>query len=136
MEGGRERRPFRGEAEGRLTYTAEGRMCVAIMRRGRPHAPTRTLSAAPTQVRATLASGYLSYAGRWRREGDDVVVHAVEVSLLPNWVGTEQRRLVAWIADDEGDHDLELSTAPEPTEGGRTTVNRLRWRRIQPEEGP
>jgi Lipocalin-like domain len=41
-----------------------------------------------------LAAGtYVSYCGRYEFHGD-TVVHHVELSLFPNWVGVEQERLV------------------------------------------
>ena len=54
------------------------------------------------------------------------MIHVVETSLFPNWVGSEQRREIAW----EGDR-LILSTPPIPT-GGAPTVHRLVWERVHP----
>lgn len=130
VDGDRERRPFGGEADGLLTYTSDGRMWAALMRRGRKAVSATTLSAAPPSERARAAAGYVSYAGRYRLEGE-AVVHDVEVSLLPNWVGDAQLRLIRWLPRESGGRDLELSTPPEATDGGRTAVNRLRWRRIE-----
>ncbi|HSJ27069.1 MAG TPA: lipocalin-like domain-containing protein [Acidimicrobiia bacterium] len=116
-------RPFGGEAEGLLTYTADGRMWATLQRRGRPALGTGTLAAATAEQRAAAALGYLSYTGSYTLDGDRVV-HHVEMSLFPDWVGEDQVRLVEWV---EG--DLVLATPPATTSAGRVVVNRLRWRR-------
>jgi hypothetical protein len=100
-------------------------MSATLMSLGRPKAPTRTLSAAPADIRAAAAAGYLSYSGTYSMDGDDVL-HHIELSLMPNWVGKTERRHIEWVQMDDG-HDLVLSTPPTKTDGGRTAVNRLRW---------
>lgn len=116
-------RPFGGTVDGHLTYTADGRMWAALQRRDRPPLGTGTLAAASAEGRAAAAAGYLSYGGRYTVDGDRVV-HHVDTALFPDWVGEEQVRLVEWDGDD-----LILATLPETSVGGRTVVNRLRWRR-------
>jgi hypothetical protein len=94
----------------------------------RPEMPTRTLSAAPPTLRAAAASGFVTYAGSYTVDGEDVI-HHVEVSLLPNYVGNDERRHVDWVETDNG-LDLELTTPPTDTDGGRKVVERLQWSRI------
>ncbi len=122
--------PWGGDPVGLLTYTEDGRMNASLMSIGRPPTPTRTLSAAPIDIRAAAAAGYLSYAGTYTIEDDDVL-HHIELSLMPNWVGRTERRHVDWLPVSNGE-DLILSTPPTRTDGGRTAVNRLRWERIPP----
>jgi hypothetical protein len=121
-------RPFGGKATGLLTYTADGRMSAALMRTDRRVVPSRTLGSATAADRARAAGGYLSYAGSYRVEGNEVV-HTVEVSLFPNWVGGEQRRSVEWISNPIGGKDLILSALSQPA-GRKPVMNRLRWRRL------
>ncbi len=128
VDDSRPTRPWGGDPAGLLMYTEDGRMSASLMSTGRPPAPTRTLSAAPIDIRAAAAAGYLSYTGSYSREGDDVL-HHIELSLMPNWVGQTERRHIEWIATDDG-HDLVLSTPPTRTDGGRSAVNRLRWTRL------
>ena len=128
VDASRPTRPWGGHPGGLLTYTDDGRMSASLMSHGRPTVPTRTLSAAPIDIRAAAAAGYLSYAGSYSMDGDDVL-HHIELSLMPNWVGTTERRLIEWIPSEEG-HDLVLSTPPTRTDGGRMAINRLRWSRI------
>ena len=120
--------PWGGNPVGLLTYTNDERMSASLMSVGRPPAPTRTLSAAPIDIRAAAAAGYLAYAGSYTTEGDDVL-HRIELSLMPNWVNRTERRHVDWLPTETG-RDLVLSTPPTQTDGGRTAVNRLRWERI------
>ncbi|MDX1447680.1 MAG: lipocalin-like domain-containing protein [Acidimicrobiia bacterium] len=115
--------PFGGRADGFLTYTADGRMWAALQRRDRAPLGTGTLAAASAEQRAAAAAGYLAYGGRYTTDGERVV-HHVETSLFPDWIGGDQIRLIDW----DGDR-LVLSTPPETSTGGRSVVNRLRWRR-------
>ena len=131
VDAGRETRPWGGVAVGLLTYTEDGRMWAALMRPDRVASPTETLSGAPADVRASAAAGYLTYAGRYSIR-DQEVIHHVEVSLLPNWVGIDEVRIASWLENGDGTRDLVLSTHPTTTGAGRTTVNRLRWRKIDP----
>jgi len=128
VNGSRPTRPWGGNAAGLLTYTEDGRMSASLMSHNRPPATTQTLSAAPTDIRAAAAAGYLTYAGSYSFDGSDVL-HHIELSLMPNWVGTTERRHVDWLPGDDGS-DLVLSTPPTLTDGGRTAVNRLRWTRL------
>lgn len=116
-------RPFGGKAEGILTYTDDGRMWATLQRKDRAPLGSGTLAAATAEQRAAAAAGYLSYAGRYEVDGDRVI-HHVEVSLFPDWVGDHQIRLIGW---DDG--DLILSTEPQTTPSGRVVVNQLQWRR-------
>lgn len=128
----RTRRPWGGKATGLLTYTADGRMWAALMAIDRQQMPTRTLSEAPPGMRAAAASGFVTYAGSYTIDGDDVI-HHVEVSLLPNYVGNDERRHIEWI-DSENGLDLGLTTPPTETGSGRVVVEKLHWTRIKPGE--
>lgn len=127
FEGGRVVKPFRGNATGLLTYTDEGRMIASLMRTDREPIGTRSFAEAKALERASAAAGYLSYAGSFEIIADQVH-HHVELSLFPDWVGGTQVRVIAWIDNQDGTTDLELSTAHPPEE--RSAVNRLRWHRI------
>ncbi|WP_405937247.1 lipocalin-like domain-containing protein [Streptomyces sp. NBC_00726] len=65
-----------GEApRGRLVYTENGHVSVNMMRTAGEAGGTR----------------YMGYAGTWRLTGGQVV-HRIEVTPRPDWVGTEQSR--------------------------------------------
>jgi lipocalin-like protein len=50
--------------------------------------------------------GFVAYAGRYRFHGDRVI-HHVELSLFPNWVGSDQQRWLQLAGDR-----LTLSASP------------------------
>lgn len=122
--------PFGGPTTGLLTYTADGRMWGTLMLVDRNQVSAPTLAAATVEERARAAAGYLNYAGSYRVEGTQVV-HEVELSLYPNWIGGEQRRDMDWATNDSGGHDLILSASYLDAKGDRVS-NRLVWRRIEP----
>ncbi|GAA1927933.1 lipocalin-like domain-containing protein [Streptantibioticus ferralitis] len=98
--------PLGSEPRGLLSYSADGHVCVTMMRTG-PARPER--------------GNYMSYAGTWRREGDRVV-HTIDVAPESGWLGTEQSR------------DLELDRDELVLHGtalvGRPQRRVPRWRRI------
>jgi hypothetical protein len=118
--------PFGPDPSGLLVYGADGRMLVQAMDPRRPRwskDPSETERAAE---RTAAADGYIAYAGRFEVEDGETpfVVHHVETSLVPNWVGRPQRRAVAL------DGDRLTLTAPElDVGGGRSAVPVLTWRR-------
>jgi hypothetical protein len=126
---GRPVTPFGGETTGLITYTDEGRMWGTLMRVDRPNVDGETLASAPKAQRAKAATGYLNYAGTYRVEGS-TVIHSVEMSLFPNWIGSEQIRKITWVPNDRNGRDLELSAQRKSSRGGNVT-NRLVWRRLQ-----
>lgn len=117
-------RPLGEEAIGYITYTRDGYVFVAIMRPGRAKFAAEDLFGGSAEEYARDAGTYVSYCGRYEFRGDSVV-HRVELSLFPNWVGVEQERLV----DLSGDR-LTLSTRPMLLGGTRRTA-RLVWERVR-----
>lgn len=122
-------RPFGGETTGLISYTEDGRMWGTLMRSDREQLSAPTLAAATEADRARAAAGYLNYAGTYRVEPGRVV-HQVEVSLYPNWIGTEQVREMEWEPNPAGGQDLILSAAATQPDG-RVVSNRLVWRRLE-----
>lgn len=113
---GRVQHPMGEKPVGSLTYSPDGRMSVAIMAEGRAKTGADGFRGLTVAQKAEAAAGYLSYAGTFRVEGD-TVIHDVEISLFPDWVGTAQRRR----ASLEGD-TLTLSA-------GEFTMT---WKKVQP----
>src|SRR5829696_4006615 len=72
---------------------------------------------------AAAARDYFAYCGTYEFH-DDTVVHRVEVSLIPNWMGGEQVRHVVLDGDT-----ITLSTPPGPI-GGRQQAASLVWQRV------
>jgi hypothetical protein len=120
---GRVAYPLGRDAVGYLIYTAGGHMAVAMMRADRPVFVGNDLLGGTLEEQATAAAGYVTYCGRYEiRNGR--VVHHVELSLFPNWVGIDQVRFAEVEAD-------ELTITTEPLAIGGETVNRLVWERVE-----
>ncbi len=109
-------------ADGLLIYTADGYMSAVISGRERP--PFKSADyrgGTPEETQAALKT-YLSYCGRYILSGD-TVTHLVEMSMFPNWVGSEQRRSVKL-------HDGLLTLgAPPMLVAGEAWTYELVWRR-------
>lgn len=119
-------RPMGETPEGLLSYTAEGRMLVLIGRSDRPRSSDDDFFGGSTAERAAAAESFVAYGGRFEVAGDDVL-HHVELSLFPNWVGSTQRRTMVFGADGD---TLEL-TSPPFVLGSVLRTQRLRWSRIR-----
>lgn len=73
------------------------------------------------------ATSYFAYAGRYTLDPQTaIVIHHLQFSLLPNWVGGQQARHIECPSEDL----LVLSGDPAPL-NGKQQVARLRWRRKQ-----
>jgi len=85
--------PFGKDAQGRLIYEPDGRLAVQVMNPNRPRfASDDPLVTSEAEVRAAF-DGYTAYYGTYSINLDEkTIVHHIEVALLPNWVGTDQRR--------------------------------------------
>ena len=86
--------PFGKDAQGRLIYEPDGRMAVQLMNPNRPgFASDDPLVTSEEEVRAAFG-GYTAYYGTYSVNPDErTITHQIEAALLPNWVGTDQRRL-------------------------------------------
>ena len=85
--------PFGRDARGRLIYEPGGRMAVQLMDPHRPgFSSADPLATSEAEVRAAFG-GYTAYYGTYSVNPDEqTIVHHIEAALLPNWVGTDQRR--------------------------------------------
>lgn len=81
-EGNRHEGPLGPNPGGMLFYGADGHVAVNMMRAADGQAAERA-DGSP--------QGYMSYAGTWRRCGDQVF-HTITVAPDPRWLGTEQVR--------------------------------------------
>jgi hypothetical protein len=117
-EGGRITYPFGRDAVGFITYTGDGHMAVQFGRADRARlAGGDWVGGILTEI-AAAAREYFAYCGTYDyRDGE--VVHRVELSLMPNWIGGEQTRLVVFDEDN-----VTLTTPPVPV-GGRLQIATL-----------
>ena len=110
--------PLGEDAAGLLIYSADGYMAVSLTKPGRaPFGLPWLFEGAPAEKIAAMDS-YASYAGRYEvREKESKVMHFVEFSLFPNWVGTTQERFFKFDQDR-----LVLSAAPFVKDGDEQTA--------------
>jgi hypothetical protein len=120
--------PMGTDTLGYLLYTADGRFSVTISRRGRAWFAAGDLLGGTTEEQARAVEGFVAYAGRYSFYGDRVI-HHVELSLFPNWVGSDQERWVE-LAEDR----LTLRASPLLL-AGKQQVPRLVWERVDPSPG-
>jgi hypothetical protein len=114
--------PFGPDALGYLIYTPDGYMSVSLMTADRPRFATMDTRLATRAEKAAAEDTYVAYCGRYTLQGD-MVVHHLELSLLPNLVGTDQVRHYRLQADQ-----LTISTPPL-LQAGRLQTSHLIWRR-------
>jgi hypothetical protein len=117
--------PMGTNAIGYLLYSADGRFSVTISRRGRAGFTAGDLLGGTTEEQAKAVEGFVAYAGRYSFHGDRVI-HHVELSLFPNWVGSDQER---WV--ELAGRRLTLSASPLLL-AGKQQVPRLVWERVGP----
>jgi hypothetical protein len=115
--------PMGADALGYLLYTADGRFSVTISRANRTRFTAGDLLSGTTHEQARAMQGFVAYAGGYSFSGDRVV-HHVELSLFPNWVGSDQERSV-----ELAGARLTLSASPLLL-AGKPQVPRLVWERV------
>ena len=118
--------PYGSEPEGLLIYDAQGSMSAQLAQKGRtPFAIADRMAGTPDEIKAAFQT-YQAYYGRYKiDEREHVVTHTVIQSLLPNWIGTEQRRYYRF---KEG--KLVLRTPPLLI-GGKRITGELVWEKIR-----
>jgi hypothetical protein len=114
------RRPLGTEPLGLLIYTSDGYMSAQYMPGDRPHLAAARWHLASDAEKLAAADGYGGYGGRYEWLGDRVV-HYVEASLFPNWIGASLVRLV------EFDGPTMIFSAEQKPDRPPTPV--LRWQR-------
>jgi len=112
-----------GKRTGYLIYSAEGYMSVAFMKEGRIEFASGDIRGGTIDEKIEAFNGYISYCGRFEVV-DGKVIHCIEVSLFPNWIGERQERFY----DFDGDR-LTLST-PLQLVGGMSLSSHLVWARV------
>lgn len=81
------------KSEGLVILSPDGWLCAAVCRGDRERLPGDPPwhADAPADARLAAFDSYISYAGRWRVENDQLITK-VEFALNPSWVGGEQIR--------------------------------------------
>lgn len=117
--------PYGTEPQGILMYDAQGSMSAQLANKNRMgFAVADRMAGTPEEIKAAFQS-YQAYYGRYHiDEREQSVTHTVTQALLPNWVGTEQRRFYKF-----QDGRLILRTPPM-TIGGKRVTGELVWEKI------
>ncbi|GGG91530.1 lipocalin-like domain-containing protein [Silvibacterium dinghuense] len=117
-------KPWGTDLRGYLIYTAEGYMSGNLGPARRKRGVIERISPDPTTDRPRRNRNYIAYTGRFTVEGSKVI-HHVEASLFPHWVGRPEVREYRF----EGDR---LTLRTEPLRAGRhTMVAQLLWERVR-----
>ena len=121
--------PYGNAPQGILIYDSHGNMAAQLAQSNRkPFAKADRKGGSDAGTRAAFES-YQAYYGRYRiDESERVVIHTVTQSLLPNWVGSEQRRHYTF----EGGK-LILRTPPM-TIGRQKILGTLTWAKTSPDD--
>ncbi len=99
--------PFGRDAVGKIIYGSDGQMSAVLSRRERPRLAAGDPAEAAVEELAALGEGFLAYCGTYEVT-EEAVLHDVEASFVPNWVGTRLRRGYRF----DGAGRLILSTPP------------------------
>jgi hypothetical protein len=117
--------PYGTEPQGILLYDARGSMSAQLGQNNRqPFAIADRMKGTAQEIKTAFET-YQAYYGRYQiDEVEHVITHKVTQALLPNWVGTEQRRFYRF-----QDGRLILRTPPFAI-GGQRVVGELVWERF------
>lgn len=125
-ERGEIRRLYGPSTHGLAIYTASGFVSITLMAAERPdHSGGGDIRGGTPEEKQHAFDTYMSHCGRYTVEGE-TVVHHIEMSLFPNWTGTDQRRSFRC---DGG--QLIVRTSPILSDGD-TWVYELVWIRASP----
>ncbi len=126
--------PWGHEVVGYLLYTPQGYMSASLSpaHRNWRYRRTRLTAEVPAAddagsvrlARRGVPRDYIAYSGRYELK-DGTIVHHVEVSLFPHWVGLPQVRHYEF-----RDNQLTLRT-PLINSGRQRVVAQLRWERVR-----
>lgn len=117
--------PFGTDAIGLIIYLPTNYMSAQIMRPGRPPIASGNVNKATPEEMKAAFQGYIAYFGTYEIHAErKIVVHHVQGSYFPNWVGQDLVRLFRF-------HGNLLTLTTIPVEAGnRRRTAELTWERI------
>jgi Lipocalin-like domain len=89
---GSENYPLGRNPRGSLVYTAGGWVTTQLCATDRPELPSDDVWGGSESDCAAAYSSYFAYCGTYEVSSNDTIVHRVALSLVPNWVASEQVR--------------------------------------------
>lgn len=127
VSNGDKRLPFGKSLDGRISYDAQGNMSAQVTQIHRQPFVTDFMGGARPDEMQLAFHTYIAYFGRYSVDAKaNVVVHHVEGSLFPNWVGTKQERQF-----ELDGRRLSLRTPPMAMNAGYKEVHTLIWEKIE-----
>ena len=110
--------PMGKDAKGFLSYASDGYVSANLMCQ-----PPLEHGLEPEEALSGPATKYMAYAGRFEVvEAQQAIIHNMEVSLFPEWLGDAQYRYVKF------EDDRLIISANQ--EGGATAI--LAWKKASP----
>lgn len=123
---GRRRPEFGGNAAGYLSYSPDGIVSATLGDMNRPRSGASDPQSASDEELASMAHGFMSYAGPFTIDPDnDTVTHHIAIALFVDWQQGPQKRIVR-IVDDR----LHIIASPRTAPDGRTFHSELVWERV------
>ena len=116
--------PYGKNPVGYIMYNSDGYMAVTFMTSKRRRFASTDMMGATAEEKVTAADTYFSYCGRYKVT-EDKVIHLIEVSFYPNWIGEKQERFYKF----EG-NKLLLST-PLMMVNGKQQSGYLIWKKVE-----
>ena len=87
--------PMGKDATGFIMYTPDGYMSAQMMASGRPAYANGHIHTGTVEEMAKAAKGYMAYSGQYVvNDKMNTLVHHMEVSMNPTWLGQAQERYV------------------------------------------
>ena len=114
-------------ATGFICYSNDGWMSVQIIKPDRMRYDISDVEGGTEEQTISAARGMFAYAGKYTVDEENAIVyHHLEFSLIPNWIGSTQKRYIT----KESDNVLILSADPvRMGPGGNKRKSRLRWKK-------
>jgi hypothetical protein len=116
-------------ATGFISYSDDGWMSVQIAGADRPRYDIPDVAGGTDEQTLAAARSLFAYAGAFEvDEENGVVYHNLQFSLIPNWIGSKQKRYIT----KENEKTLVLSADPvRMGPGGKKRKSRLCWTRFE-----
>ena len=114
--------PLGCDAIGYLTYTANGHVFVAMMNPNCPRFSSEDPSKGRPEEKIAVFDSYMTYCGTYILQ-ENRIIHHLELSLVPNWIGSDLVRIIDLVEDR-----LSVVTLPQLV-FGRWQTGYLIWTR-------
>ena len=115
--------PYGKDPTGYIMYLQPDRMAVAFGSGDRLPFAADDMLGGTEREKGSAFNSFVCYCGTFH-VGVQSVVHQIEVSLFPNWVGTSQERFYEFVGNT-----LRLSSKPFLINGEQQTAH-LIWRKV------